>query len=65
MQSSEVISKLVQFGDCTKEVYVTIFTRNSDGDVIGKKQYPISEVFSHCDNRAEIYLEESESSEIL
>jgi len=61
MQSSEVITKLVQHGDCTKETYITVYTRNSYGDVLSKTRYPVVAVFSHSTD-AEIYVEESQGT---
>ena len=57
MKANQVIIDLAKFGN-EKEVFVTVFRRDEDGNVLGKKRYPLSAVFSHGEH-CNIFIEES------
>lgn len=61
---SEMISKLIPFNKTERPVFVKIYTRNTFGDVIGSRRYPVKAVFSHADDCAEIMIEESQAQDI-
>ncbi len=56
---SEVISKLIQSNKVEKPVFIRLYHRNSDGDVLKSERFPISAVFSHKEDCAEIVIEQS------
>ena len=59
MKISEIIKKLIEFDKTERPAYVTLFERDSDGNVISKKRYPVEAVFSHEDGQAKICIEQS------
>lgn len=54
MSISEIIAKLVQFNKTERQVFVTIYERDSNGDLISKKKLPVDACFSHNDESAEL-----------
>ena len=43
------IEKIICFLDREKDMFVTVYTRDSKGCVINKKVYPVENVFGHSD----------------
>lgn len=60
MKISEIISKLLQFDKTERPTYVKLYVRNSYGDVIESRRFPIAAVFSHNGDFAEIIIEASQ-----
>lgn len=47
MKAHEMVSKVCQFLDRPKEVYVKILHRDQHGCVVAVETYPVQRVFSH------------------
>lgn len=60
MKATDMVSKITNFMDSEKEVFVHIYTRDKDGNVIKKEVYPIEAVFAHEHGTVKICLEASE-----
>ena len=60
MSISEIISKLIQFNRTERPTFIKLYTRDSEGCVIGEARYPIEAVFSHNKDYAEIIIEQSQ-----
>ncbi len=58
MSISEVVTKLIQFNKTERTVNVVLHMRDENGDVVGRKTFPVEVVFSHQDDRAEIFITE-------
>ncbi len=60
MSISEIIRKLMQFDKTERITIVKMYVRNSDGDVLESKTFPVEAVFSHNEDAAEIIIEQSQ-----
>ena len=60
MSISEIITKLIQFNKTERPLFVKVYTRDSNGDVIGTKRYPVEAAFSHNEEYGELIVEESQ-----
>jgi len=60
MNISGIITQLVQFNKTERIVYVRLCKRDSEGNVIHLRRYPVEAVFSHDEECAEIIIEESQ-----
>jgi hypothetical protein len=59
MKTSEVISGLIRNDATERPVYVILFIRDGEGNVLSKKKFPVEAVFSHKDDEVTIYIEQS------
>ena len=64
MSISEIVCKLLQFNKTERVVFVKLYTRDGDGNVIGIREYPVEAVFSHYNDCAVIHIEQSEGRHI-
>lgn len=60
MEATSFVAKIAQFMNQEKSVYVVAYERDENGYVIGKREYPVSMVFGHCDGYVEIICEEAD-----
>ncbi len=60
MTISEIITKLIQFNKTERPLFVKIYTRDNEGNVIKTMKYPVDNAFSHADSYAEIIAEEAQ-----
>ena len=65
MESSEVIRRLVQFNRTEKPVYVKLYERLPNGDVIKSVRFPVQAVFAHNQDYAEIIIEQSQQKDAI
>jgi hypothetical protein len=62
MSISELISKLIQFNGTERQVFVKLFVRDKDGNVLSCTKYPVTTAFSH--DNAEIYIESDQGESV-
>ncbi len=59
MKTSEVVVALVQNDATERPVYVTLFLRDKDGNVLSKKRFPVEAVFSYQDENTSIHIDQA------
>ena len=57
MKATDFISKITNFMNFEKEVFVCLYSRDSDGNVISKEVFPVSNVFAHKHDEVKICIE--------
>jgi len=63
MKAQKMIADIVQFLDEVKEVYVYIYTRDEEGNVISTERIPLNCVFGHYTNKIKLCCEKSEAEQ--
>lgn len=59
MKATDMISKIAKFMDSDKEVFIHIYTRDSDNCVTGTEVYPLEAVFAHEYDSVKLCIESS------
>jgi hypothetical protein len=59
MKTSEVAVELIKNDDTERPVFVTLFLRDENFNVLSKKRFPVEAVVSHREGTTEIYIEQS------
>ena len=62
MKAIEAIPKITQFMNTEKEVFVYLYTRDSDNCVIKTEVYPLEAVFAHEHGMVKLCIEASQSN---
>jgi len=58
MKASDVAVKLIENDRTDRPVYVILFSRDTNGSVLTKRQFPVAAVFSHHDDDIVINIEQ-------
>lgn len=64
MKATTMVSKIVEFMDSEKEVFVYIYMRDSYGCVIKTEVFPLEAVFAHEHGTVKLCIEASERNVI-
>lgn len=59
MNINQMVMDLIRDGKTERPVYVYLYERDNDGNVLSKRKYLVEAVFSHNDDEAKICIEQS------
>jgi len=60
MKTSEVAAELIKNDATERPTHVVLFLRDENGDVLSKKRFPVTAVFSHKEDATTIYIEQAD-----
>lgn len=64
MKVLNVIKDLIEFGTVDKPLYIVLYARDKEGNIVSKTRFPVDSVFSHKEHEATINIDYGKREDI-